>query len=324
MSYQFSIERTSPSKVSALVVVGLVFLMVAGYLLAACSDRSPDQAAAGEPVPSTPSTATPAVPAGDEKSTLIIAGPVSFGMADSAYRSRRYDDAVALFQAYTEDQPTNAWGFYMLGLSAWKAGEREQAETAFGRALAIDSNHVKSHINLSRVLLEGAKPESALVHIEAAIALDSTSSEPLRLLGRANEGLGKTDDAIAAYQRAIVINDGDVWALNNLGALYIRLDRFEDAIGPLARAVELEDGVATFHNNLGMALELTGRFSAAVDAYRAAVAIEGTYGKAVSNLARAEVVKEDPTVTPVDLAERSKTFQEEITRWRESVVTVQN
>jgi Flp pilus assembly protein TadD len=209
----------------------------------------------------------------------------------------------------------------MLGLAAWKSGDRVQAESAFVQALTLDPNHLKSHVNLSRVLLEGAQPESALVHIEAAIALDSTSSEPLRLQGRAFEALGKTDDAIASYQRAIVTNDSDVWALNNLGALYIRLERFEDAIGPLARAVELEDKVATFHNNLGMALELTGRFGDAVNAYRAALATEGTYGKAMANLQRVEPVKQDPTVTPVDLSERSKRFQEEVDRWREPVAT---
>ena len=49
--------------------------------------------------------------------------------------------------------------------------------------------------------------------------------------------------------------------------------------------------------------------------YRAALAIEGTYGKAVANLQRVETVKQDPSITPVDLAERSKLFQEEILKW---------
>jgi Flp pilus assembly protein TadD len=165
------------------------------------------------------------------------------------------------------------------------------------------------------VLLEDGKPDSALAHIEQAIALDSTSSAPLRLQGRVFEAQGKTDDAIVAYQRAIVKNDSDTWAMNNLGALYIRLDRYEDAIGPLARVTEIDDKVATFHNNLGMALELTGRFEQAAEQYRAAVAIEGTHGKAVSNLQRVEQVKQDPSITPIDLTERSKQFQQEVTRW---------
>lgn len=313
MSYQFEIDQTSRSlKFPVLIMSGIVSVVIAAYLFAACGDRSPDQAAAGEPVVSSFTAPTPATA---DEPALVISGPVSFAMADSAYRSRRYDDATALFTAYTESRPTNAWGFYMLGLSAWKSGDRVAAESALVQALTLDPSHVKSHLNLSRVLLEGAQPESALVHIDAAIGLDSTSSEPLRLRGRAFTSLGKTDDAIVAYQRAIALDDGDVWALNNLGALYIRLERFEEAIGPLARAIEIEDKVATLQNNLGMALEHTGRFEQAVEAYRAALAIEGTYGKAVANLQRVEAVKQDPAVTPVDLSERAKQFQEEVDRW---------
>jgi hypothetical protein len=64
-----------------------------------------------------------------------------------------------------------------------------------------------------------------------------------------------------------------------------------------------------------MALELTGRFEQSVEQYRAALAIEGTYGKAVANLQRVELVKQDPSITPVDLTERSKQFQDQISKW---------
>ncbi len=318
MSYQFELNQSNRSlRFPVILMAGIVSAVIAAYSFAACSDRNPDQARASEPVGSTSSTTppTPPTPVSTEKPALVISGPVTFEMADSAYRERRYDDAKVLFKTYTDSRPSNAWGFYMLGLSAWKSGNREQAESAFVQALTIDSTHVKSHLNLSRVLLESGQPDSALGHIEAAIALDSTSSEPLRLQGRVFEAQGKTDDAIVAYQRAIVKNDSDTWAMNNLGALYIRLERYEDAIGPLACANEIQDKVATFHNNLGMALELTGRFEQSVEQYRAALAIEGTYGKAVSNLQRVEVVKQDPSITPVDLTERSKQFQEKVTRW---------
>ena len=312
MSYQFELNQSSRSfRFPVILMAAIVSTVIAAYTFAACSDRNPDQARASEPVGSTSSSTVPV----SNGSTGSTEKPVTFEMADSAYRDRRYDDATVLFKTYTESRPGNAWGFYMLGLSAWKSGDRQQAESAFVQSLTIDSTHVKSHLNLSRVLLESGQPDSALVHIEAAIALDSTSSEPLRLQGRAFEVQGKTDDAIVAYQRAIVKNDSDTWAMNNLGTLYFQLQRFEDAIGPLARANEIEDNVATFHNNLGMALELTGRFEQSVEQYRAALAIEGTYGKAVSNLQRVELVKQDPSVTPADLSERSKQFQDQIAKW---------
>ena len=316
MSYQFELDRSNRSfRFPVILMAAIVCMVTAAYVFAACGDRNPDQARASEPVTSSSSSVTPVSTTSSDKPALVISGPLTFELADSAYRDRRYDDATTLFKTYTENRPGNPWGFYMLGLSAWKSGDRAQAESAFVQALSLDSTHVKSHLNLSRVLLENGQPDSALTHIEAAIALDSVSSEPLRLQGRAFEALDKTDDAIVAYQHAIVKDSGDVWAMNNLGALYIRLGRFEDAIGPLARAVELNDKVATFSNNLGMALENTGRIADAIIQYRAALAIEGTYGKAVSNLQRVQQVKQDPSVTPIDLIERSKQFQEETTKW---------
>jgi len=316
MSYQFDLDRSNRSfRFPVILMAAIVCMVTAAYVFAACGDRNPDQARASEPVTSSSSSVTPVSNTSSEKPALVISGPVTFEMADSAYRDRRYDDATTLFKTYTENRPSNAWGFYMLGLSAWKSGDRTQAESAFVQALNLDSTHVKSHLNLSRVLLEGGQPDSALTHIEAAIALDSVSSEPLRLQGRAFEALDKTDDAIVAYQHAIVKDSGDVWAMNNLGALDIRLGRFEDAIGPLARAVELNDRVATFYNNLGMALENTGRIADAITQYREALAIEGTYGKAVSNLQRVQQIKQDPSVTPIDLTERSKQFEDETTKW---------
>ena len=295
MSYQFELDQSNRSlRFPVMLMAAIVCMVIAAYVFAACGDRTPDQAAAGEPAVSTPVSDTPVGTVSNEKPALVVSGPVTFEMADSAYRDRRYDDATTLFKAYTENRPSNPWGFYMLGLSAWKSGERVQAESAFTQALSLDSTHVKSHLNLSRVLLEDGQPDSALTHIEAAIALDSTSSEPVRLQGRAFETQGKTDDAILAYNRAIQLDSADVWALNNLGALYIRLERFQEAIEPLKVAVQLNDQVAVFHNNLGMALERTGQYRAAEVEYRAAVAIEGTYGKAVTNLQRVQQLKETP------------------------------
>ncbi|OLB48150.1 MAG: hypothetical protein AUI08_12035 [Gemmatimonadetes bacterium 13_2_20CM_2_65_7] len=296
MSYQFSLDQSNRSlRFPVLVMAGIFSAVIGAYTFAACNERTPNQAAAGEAVVSKPVAGTPV---SSEQPARVITGPVTFEIADSAYRDHRYDDATALFKTYTESRPKNPWGFYMLGLSAWKVGDRVQAESAFVQALRLDSTHVKSHLNLSRVLLEGGQPDSALVHIERAIALDSTSSEPLRLQGRAFEALSKTDSAIASYQRAIALDSTDVWALNNLGALYIRLERFQDAIEPLKAAVQRNDKVATFHNNLGMALELTGQYRAAESEYRAALAIEGTYGKAVTNLQRVEGLKEVPSKEP--------------------------
>src|SRR5689334_19147158 len=106
MSYQFELNQSNRSlRFPVILMAGIVSAVIAAYTFAACSDRNPDQARASEPV-SQP-TANAPVSTGSEKPALVVTGPVTFEMADSAYRGRRYDDATVLFKTYTESRPGN-------------------------------------------------------------------------------------------------------------------------------------------------------------------------------------------------------------------------
>ena len=212
-------------------------------------------------------------------------GPVSYADAEAAYTGRNYDEAVDLFAAYTRSSPDNPWGHYMYGLSAWKAGDPEQAIAGFDEALRLDPQHRKSLLNSARVLLETSRPREALERVERALSLEPLSGEGLRLLGRARYELKQVPEAIDAYQRAIALDERDVWAMNNLGLIYIQQDRSDIALPILARAVELRSNSPVFQNNLGTALERTGHFAAPAKAYEAALAADSTYGKAAASLA---------------------------------------
>jgi hypothetical protein len=55
MSYQFSIDQTNRSlKFPVILMAGIVCTVIAGYAFAACGDRTPDQARAGERVVTPP------------------------------------------------------------------------------------------------------------------------------------------------------------------------------------------------------------------------------------------------------------------------------
>jgi Flp pilus assembly protein TadD len=221
---------------------------------------------------------------------------VTYGEAESVFLERRYDEATDLFVRYTELRSENPWGFYMLGLSAWKSDQHGLAEDAFQSALELDPYHVKSWINLARVLSVG-----------------------LRLQGRAYHQLGRLDEAIDSYRQSILIDNSDGWSMNNMGLILIEQERFEEALMPLARAVELEPEIPIFHNNLGVALERTGHYRAAEDAFRSVLTLDETYLKAEVSLARIEGVEEDPYTLPVDIAELARSFIDEVEGWREAV-----
>ena len=227
--------------------------------------------------------------------TPKITGPVSFADGEAAYQARKYSDATAIFEHYTGQRPGNAWGHYMLGLSAWKSGDLAKSEQAFEKALSIDPHHVKSLVNLSRVFIDQKRHDDATRQAHAC-GRDRSRNRPRchRLLGRTYHAQGKTDEAVDAYRRAIELNELDAWSMNNLGLLLLETKRADEALPLLAKAVELRQDVPAFHNNLGMALEHTGRFKAAATAYNDALAADPRYDKAKRNLARVEAVKSGP------------------------------
>jgi tetratricopeptide (TPR) repeat protein len=228
-----------------------------------------------------------------EEPAVKVTGPVSFAEADAAFQAKNYGEAAKLFERYTAQRPGNAWGHFMLGLSMWKSGDLVKAEDAFEKALSVDPHHVKSLVNLSRVLIDQNRVDDAVVKLTQAADIDPNSGEVQRLLGRAYCADGKTEEGVDAYRRAIALDARDAWSMNNLGLVFFEQGRIADALPLLAKAVELRADVPEFHNNLGMALEHTGRFGAAAAEYRDALTADSGYAKAQRNLSRVEAVKVD-------------------------------
>lgn len=326
--------RTSKNTAGKLAGVACVVMLVISIVIAGCGGEKeseyrirtvrkspPKQDTQDVAVTTAPETAGSTEDAGSSTGTAAeVEEPdrdreVTYEEAEEAFNNRDYAGAVELFTLYTARKSENPWGFYMLGLSARRAGEYELAETSFERALELDPKHVKSYLNLSRVLLDTGRPAEAEAILAEAIALDPDIGQAQRLLGRAYSQQGDSGKAIDAYMRAISIDSSDAWSMNNLGLVLIGQERFEEALKPLARAVEIDAAVAVFSNNLGMALERTGHIREAENAYRAAVAADESHEKAYDNMVRLEGVLEDPSIAPVVLADLARSFVEQVENW---------
>jgi tetratricopeptide (TPR) repeat protein len=300
------------SRPNALTVFALSLMAVAAGCRGADRPKT-TSASVGATTPTVSASAST-----ESASIGSVAAPVTYESAEGVFTEGRYSEATRLFTAYTESNPENPWGYYMLGLSAWKSGETGRATEAFDHALQLDPSHRKSLFNSSRVLLEMGQPKQALERIEKALALEPMSNEGLRLLGRAKYQLGDVDGAIEAYHRALSLDEHDVWAMNNLGLIYIEQGRSANALPALARAVELRSNSPVFLNNLGTALERTGYPVAAAKEYEAAIAVDSSYAKASASLARVTAAGQQPESEPVDLGVFSIRFQSEIEAWQGS------
>ena len=289
---------------------------------AACRDSGikPNGTAASQPQTQEPVVVQPAEVVQPESGSIIPAN-VSYADAESTFRTKDYGTAAEMFEVYTKSHEKNAWGFYMLGMSAWRSGQLDRAKAAFDDALELDPKHVKSLVNVSRVLLESDRPADAEQYLARAIEIDPASADVYRVMGRTQALLGNVEDALEAYRTALAIEPEDSWSMNNMGLVLIQQGRYEEALRPLARATQLSDGVAVFENNLGIALERTGHYGAAAEAFRAALAADSGYTKAAASLARVEGRDDEPGVAPVTVADLGDSFAQEVSLWSEQRVS---
>ncbi len=256
---------------------------------------------AGEAPVNEPPASPPVIP---EESRLA-----TWADAEGAFHAGRYGEAIDLFSIYAEEHPTNPWAHYMLGLSGWKAGHLDVAETHLRESIELAPDDVKSRINLARVLIEGGRPGDAIEQAAAAEALDPASIQAKRVHARALAESGDHATALDKYEDALWIHPDDGWSLNNMGYLLIRQGSYDDAIGPLALAVQVDSTNVTFLNNFGSALEGAGFPVAALAAFRSAAEIDPS-GKAAESARRLEARIDPDAVPEVTRSELAQVYRE--------------
>lgn len=244
---------------------------------------------------------------------------VTYKEAEAAFKARNYTEAVELFTHYTKRKNKNAWGFYMLGLSAKRAGDLDVATEALEKATQLDPEHLKSWVNLGRVYLDAKLPAKSIDAIDKALKLDTSDGNVYRLAGRAHDQLGDLKMAEEAYEKALALNSKDAWAMNNLAFVLLRNDRLDEALPLLALAIQLKSDVAVFYNNLGMALESKKHFREAESAYEKAVELDAGYAKALANKDRLTNVDGPKGLNPIDLNQLAKNQQAILKTWATNI-----
>lgn len=291
-------------------------VLVLAYLLTGCGGDGPETRSgstevasefAVQPVANVMVPVAAVQPSAPAEPEFTVPENVSFEEAETAYHSGKYREATLMFESYVGRKSENAWGHYMLGLAASKHGDLETAERALTAALERDPDHVKSLLNLSRVLTRAGRAGEAVPYVERAIGIDPTAADGHRVMGLVRDEMGEIDAAIEAFQVALRLDEGDAWSANNLGLVYLRAGRFGEALPPLARAVQLRDDIPVFQNNLGIVLERSGYFAAAAETFGRAMALDEGYEKARVNLERVQG-RDDTALVPLDLEAIAEEF----------------
>lgn len=167
------------------------------------------------------------------------------------FRQKRFEDACSRAREFVHKWPDVGLGWNVLGASLHALGRRQEAVTAYRRALEIEPDNPEGHNNLGNVLRE----------------------------------LDRQDEAAGHHARAIELKPGLLEAHYNLGLALAALERHREAQSAFERVVRKRPGMADAHNHLGNQLKAQGRLVEAARAYERAVAASPDHPAMRNNLA---------------------------------------
>ncbi|HVZ71034.1 MAG TPA: tetratricopeptide repeat protein [Polyangia bacterium] len=141
------------------------------------------------------------------------------------YKMGKLDLAETAFRKASDLDAKSAFVWNNLGLVAFDRGHDQEAFLNFQKASELDPKYVQARLNKAVVYMDCGDYKKARAELEEAVKIDPNDAEAQVALGVAARGDGKLDEARRAYERALDIEDDYAPALFDLGVLYMDFDK---------------------------------------------------------------------------------------------------
>ena len=168
----------------------------------------------------------------------------------------------------------------LVAVKLHRAGHLDEAETLYGRILAIAPEQADALHYLGVLAHQRGRGEAAVALIRQAIALDPGMPDACNNLGNVLLEQERADEAITAYRQAIALRPGFAGAYNNLGAVLRTQARYAEAATAYEKAIELDPLHVDAYNNMGNLLASQQRVKEAVACYCKAITLTPAHPEA--------------------------------------------
>jgi Tfp pilus assembly protein PilF len=170
-------------------------------------------------------------------------------------------------------------------------------ESLWRHALAVTRDNDVAHQNLAVLLDDAGRPEEALQHLKASIAIKPRSETHFNA-GNVTAALGRPDEAEAHYRAALKLNPSLGEASLNLGSLLGGQGRLAEARQVLLTAAERQPGLASVQYNLAVVAWMQGDAGEATLRCRRALELEPAHAGSRQLLAQIAATPSAPPAAP--------------------------
>jgi tetratricopeptide (TPR) repeat protein len=166
-------------------------------------------------------------------------------LEDARASMHRVETQLSGAEASTDLKPYKARVQLVLGEIEASAGNAQEAQKAFRRALEIDPSSKRAHAGLAELLLQGNKPEEAALEAQAAIDAGDDRVEARLLLAEAQVLARQFDAALPTLNEIIKAQPSNGLALRYRAQILFARKDYKGAISDLRAAFAAEPKVET-------------------------------------------------------------------------------
>jgi Flp pilus assembly protein TadD len=107
------------------------------------------------------------------------------------------------------------------------------------RSLSTSSSTANSDYIAGKAAVEAGNYETAIMHLNKAVAADARNADALNYLGYSHRQLGNFEESLNWYLKALAVNPDHRGALEYLGELYLEMNQPAEAEQQLERLSRL-------------------------------------------------------------------------------------
>lgn len=146
------------------------------------------------------------------------------------FKARKYDEALVSFKKVIDKFPSNVEGYYNLGLTYLRKGDRERAIEFLKKAVELKPSGIEPYLALGESYFSAGDSERAEDNFKIAVELQPENPKAYYSLGIVYYKLDKTEEALLAFDKAIELNAELSYAYYQAGLSSIKIGDYKRAI----------------------------------------------------------------------------------------------
>lgn len=158
--------------------------------------------------------------------------------ASDLLKAGKTDEALTILEARLEEEPSSTKLLNKIALALMRKGDFDGAGRMLDRAMMVDGEEFRTHLNWSSWALGQRRAEEALTHADRALELGPELSEGHAKRSQVLVALGRESEGADSLARAIRLDPSDSALYRRLAGLYGRLGRDDELEALLLQALD--------------------------------------------------------------------------------------